>query len=208
MESGLPQNVFQKKIFIKERIFPEFIIKLSAGQTRYLPGDLARIELELLNLTGKPLKRKRISYIASFNGVSFEAKDSRTDKLGKAVIDLTLPENDEMGLTIVEVAVENLGSTISNSILVPTSKTPVWIDFVPEGGLFVDGFETQIGFRAYDYLGNGIDIEGQVLNNKDEVVKTIKSTGLGFGSFKVAANASDPLKVRLTKPSGIDIDFQ
>jgi len=207
MESGLPQNVFQKKIFIKDRIFPEHIIKLSAGQTRYLPGDLARIEVELFSITGKALKKKRISYIASFNDTSFEAKDTRTDKLGKAVIDLTLPENDEMGLTIVEVAFENLGSTISNSILVPTSKTPVWIDFAPEGGLFVNGFETQIGFRAYDFLGNSTEVEGQVLNGKDEVVQTIKTTGLGFGSFTIRANASDPLKVRLTKPSGIDIDF-
>ncbi len=208
MEIGLAKNVYQKRVFIKARYFPEVIIKLSAGQTRYLPGDLAQIKIELTNTIGKPLKRKKVSYMASYNGASFEAKETKTNKEGKVSIDLALPENDDLGITIVEVAVENMGNTSLNSILVPTSKTPIWLDFAPEGGLFLNGFETQIGFRAYDYLGNAVEIEGELLNQDDKLVKTIKTTGVGFGSFTVEANASTSLKVRLTKPSGIDIDFK
>ncbi len=207
MEKGPAQNVFRKKIFIKEKLFPGVLINLSAGQTRYLPGDIAQIKIELTSVFGKALKRKKINYIASFNGAAFEAKDAKTDKEGKLSFDLPLPESDELGLLIVEVAVEHQGRTSLNSILVPTSKTPIWIDFAPEGGLFVNGFETEIGFRAYDFLGNAIDIEGQVLTLEDEYVKDISTTGLGFGSFTAMADITKPLKVRLTKPAGIDIDF-
>ncbi len=45
METGSAQNVFQKKVFIKERFLPALFINLSAGQTRYLPGDLAQIQV-------------------------------------------------------------------------------------------------------------------------------------------------------------------
>ncbi len=207
MESGRPEKVFKKKIFINSRILPEVFIKLSAGNSTYLPGDIAQIKVEILNMEGQPLKRKKISYIASYNGSSFEAKDAKTDKEGKASLDLTLPENEEMGLVVVEAAVQHDGNTFANSILVQTSKTPIWIDFAPEGGLFVDGFDTQFGFRAYDYLGNTVDIEGQILDKDNKQVKEISSSMQGFGSFTAKADIGNPLKVRLTKPSGIDIDF-
>jgi len=207
MESGPVENVFRKKIFIRPRMLPEIFIEMNAGNTRYLPGELARVNIKLTNIYGKPVKRKKLDYVASLNGTAFETGNARANKDGMANIDFNIPESDEPGLVILEVAAEQLASTIVSNILVPTSKTPIWVDFVPEGGLLVSGLETKIGFKAYDYLGRPVEIEGEVIDNQGKVFHNIKSNGLGFGSFILKADHSKPLKVRLTKPAGIDIDF-
>jgi hypothetical protein len=207
MEKGPVERVFRKKIFIREKLFPVIFIKLSAGQTTYLPGDIGQVRVELMNSTGNPVKRKKFSYTLSHNGSILESKDGKTDKEGKASLDIAVPDIHELGILVFEIAVNHLGSSTISNIVVPTTKTPVWIEFAPEGGLFVDGLESNIGFKAYDFMGNSVDIEGEVVDTADKIINSIRSDAMGFGSFTALADASNPLKVRINRPSGIDNVF-
>jgi hypothetical protein len=207
METGPVEDVFTKKIFLRQRMLPEIFISIDPGETRHLPGDLARVEVSITDIYGKPLKRKKINYAASLNGSVFETGDTRADSDGRANIDFNIPESGDPGIVILEVAVEQLSSTIVSSTLVPTSKTPIWVDFVPEGGLLVNGLETKIGFKAYDYLGDPVEIEGEIIDGQNNVVETIKSDSYGFGSFYLRPEKTNRMVMRLTRPSGIDIDF-
>jgi hypothetical protein len=57
------------------------------------------------------------------------------------------------------------------------------LQFFPESGELVDGIESKVGFKAVDYNGKGISVEGDIINEKGEVLTSFKSNQLGMGSF-------------------------
>jgi TonB-dependent SusC/RagA subfamily outer membrane receptor len=57
------------------------------------------------------------------------------------------------------------------------------VQFFPEGGNTVAGFDTRIGFKALNILGKGIDVQGFVLDNMKDTVVAFQSEHLGMGIF-------------------------
>ena len=73
------------------------------------------------------------------------------------------------------------------------------LQFFPESGKFVEGLSSKVGFKAIDANGNGVDVEGEILNHLNEVVTTFKSSSLGMGSFTLDRVKSDePYRARVT----------
>lgn len=57
------------------------------------------------------------------------------------------------------------------------------MQFMAEGGNLVAGLENVVAFKATDYAGNGLDVEGQVLDDQNKPVASFRSSHLGMGSF-------------------------
>ena len=62
------------------------------------------------------------------------------------------------------------------------ARTPD-VQFLAEGGTLVTGLQNVVAFKATDYAGNGLDVQGQVLDAQDTPVATFRSSHLGMGSF-------------------------
>ncbi len=54
--------------------------------------------------------------------------------------------------------------------------------FFPEGGDLIYGIASQMAFKAVDQAGNGIDIEGHIVDQEDNRVAEIKTRHEGMGS--------------------------
>ncbi len=61
----------------------------------------------------------------------------------------------------------------------PASKADV--QFLPEGGQLVAGFEGRVAFKAINANGRGQTVEGFVLNNRNDTIIGFASTHLGMG---------------------------
>ncbi|MEZ4802003.1 MAG: Plug domain-containing protein [Gelidibacter sp.] len=57
------------------------------------------------------------------------------------------------------------------------------LQFLPEGGHLISEVTNTIGFKIIDCEGNGIEIEGTVVNSKKDTVATFKSNQFGLGKF-------------------------
>ncbi|MDN5215079.1 hypothetical protein QQ020_23560 [Fulvivirgaceae bacterium BMA12] len=57
------------------------------------------------------------------------------------------------------------------------------LQFFPESGELVQGISSKIGFKALDFSGKGKRVEGEIVNEKGEVITFFKSNALGMGSF-------------------------
>ena len=57
------------------------------------------------------------------------------------------------------------------------------VQFFAEGGTLVAGLDNVVAFKATDYAGNGLAVEGQVLNEQAQPVASFRSSHLGMGSF-------------------------
>lgn len=66
-----------------------------------------------------------------------------------------------------------------------TLSRPPDVQFFAEGGTLVAGLENTVAFKATDYAGNGLDVEGQVLDAQDKPVASFRSSHLGMGSFSL-----------------------
>lgn len=63
-----------------------------------------------------------------------------------------------------------------------TSKIDV--QFFPEGGYLIESLQNNIGFKAVDNKGKGIDIEGSLIDSADNTILNFKSSFLGMGTFQ------------------------
>lgn len=57
------------------------------------------------------------------------------------------------------------------------------VQFFPEGGNSVIGLDSRIGFKALNFLGKGVDINGFVLENNKDTVVAFRAEHLGMGMF-------------------------
>ncbi|HVZ25722.1 MAG TPA: hypothetical protein VG842_06705 [Sediminibacterium sp.] len=58
------------------------------------------------------------------------------------------------------------------------------LQFFPEGGQWVDGIESRIGFKATDIFGSGIACSGAILNRRNDTLARFTSLQYGMGSFR------------------------
>jgi len=62
---------------------------------------------------------------------------------------------------------------------------PQYIDlqFMPEGGSWINGQQARVGFKAIGEDGKGVPIRGKIINSRQEEVATFAAQHLGMGTF-------------------------
>lgn len=198
-----PEYVFIKELFLSTISFPETIIHLSVHDTLYDPGNEAEIHVTLLSREGRTI-RNSFEYEIRENGASFLSGEGKTDRDGKSVIHVKLPEFQDMALITLDLTVKRARTSTTTSIVIPTTGLPCSVDFFPEGGKLIDGVESKVAFIAEDYFGNPAEIEGQLLDPDNKVLTCFKSQSNGLGYFTCVPDRNRPNKVIITKPRGHD----
>ncbi|TVP53325.1 MAG: Plug domain-containing protein [Mongoliibacter sp.] len=75
------------------------------------------------------------------------------------------------------------------------------LQFFPESGYLVAGMESRVAFKATDEYGNGVDVEGYILNSKQDTLLAFHSEHLGMGLFQFKAEHGETYEMR-AKVSG------
>jgi TonB-dependent SusC/RagA subfamily outer membrane receptor len=81
------------------------------------------------------------------------------------------------------------------------------IQFFPEGGYLVYGLESRVGFKAVNELGLGINVEGNILDDKKKIVSSISSEHLGMGAFSFVPEAGKKYHAEIVAENGKDYRF-
>jgi hypothetical protein len=76
------------------------------------------------------------------------------------------------------------------------------LQFLPEGGDLIGGLPAHIGFKATGDDGNGIDIQGVVVNKAQNVSTEFKSIHNGIGSFDLAVEVGETYIAKITLSNG------
>lgn len=111
---------------------------------------------------------------------------------------LEYPLQNNVQLATVQMQTSNL---IMHSTTIALNKDHIDLQFFPESGELVHGLTSKMGFKALDSRGKGKKIEGDVIDNKGNVVTTFKSNNLGMGVLLLTPDSSDSYYARLTTPS-------
>jgi hypothetical protein len=74
------------------------------------------------------------------------------------------------------------------------------VQFLPEGGALVETLPAVVACKATDVSGQGIDVSGDVLDARDQVVATFSTGHLGMGRFTLVPAAGQRYHARVKLP--------
>jgi len=77
------------------------------------------------------------------------------------------------------------------------STSQIDVAFLPEGGRLLEGQDNILGVKAIDTLGNGIPIQGEILDSKGSSVVNFTTSYKGMSSFHFAPGKGETYTVRL-----------
>ncbi len=207
MDTGKPEDAFSRKIIIRKNEIDGLFINLTPDASYYNPGDVARIGIRIGFQNQLIYNNDHFNYLASKDGVPFQTGTGKTDSEGSAGLSIQIPADTVEGLITLAVSAGYKKYHGSVSIQLPAAGMPVFLNFFPEGGTFVDGLDTKVAFHAQDFEGNPFEFEGVIFDQDDEPYDTIRCNNLGIGSFQITPDLTDPLKVRIIRPFGIFKDI-
>ena len=96
----------------------------------------------------------------------------------KYLLDYTVPGNSQF--VTLKMKTKNLESYTKTVAL---NEDRLDLQFFPESGELVNGLQSKVGFKAVDYNGKGRLVDGEIINEKGEIITSFKSNELGMGSF-------------------------
>ncbi|MFA6484171.1 MAG: MG2 domain-containing protein, partial [Bacteroidales bacterium] len=204
MEYRPVTDAFSRKIMVRESKFPGLLIGLKLDASWYVRSESAQVGVHIVYQDGKPFKNGQFAYLASKNGVPYQNGISKTDEEGNDSFLIRIPATPEEGLLTLAVNTELGEFKGSSTISIPGGGIPVIMQFSPEGGTLIGGMSTVMGFRAGDIEGYPLKFEGVIVDRDNQPVDSIKSNSLGTGSIRFTPDPDDSLKVRISRPAGID----
>lgn len=87
------------------------------------------------------------------------------------------------------------------------SRDSVDLQFFAEGGNFVACGFNRLAFKAIGPDGKAINVEGEIVDEKDVVISSFKSQHLGMGSVRISPVAGKRYSARITKPYRINRSY-
>src|SRR5690606_27880354 len=110
-------------------------------------------------------------------------KDSvsiKKEKDGTYQMDYVVPKDSK--LATLELITSN-GKSISKTMVL--DEQSVDLQFFPESGELVHGLASKVGFKVLDAFGHGNIIEGDIIDQNNNIITSFKSNSLGMGSFEL-----------------------
>ncbi|XMO87974.1 hypothetical protein AAFN75_06695 [Algibacter sp. AS12] len=104
-------------------------------------------------------------------------------------------------------AISNAGSnnTVENKRLI--TETNLDIQFFPEGGPLIENVSSVVAFKAADKNGNPVNIQGQILDDSNEVVAMFASVHDGMGKFALKPTKGQKYHAKITVANTTEIEM-
>ena len=74
------------------------------------------------------------------------------------------------------------------------------LQFFPESGELVGGITNRVAFKALDYKGKGIAVNGKIIDDNGKAIVSFKSNTLGMGTFYMKPEVNVKYQAKITLP--------
>jgi len=207
MQNGSAEDVFRQELFVVNSVLPSFFIHVELNDSLYHPKDHVRAKIKMRSREGEPIKNLKLEFAAKMLDKTFKKGEQKTDGEGIAQIEYALPEDIAQHLITLNIKAKHRKKVETRTIVNTTPDAFVKLEFFPESGNLINEIRTDIAFRAFDRYGNPFDFEGEVINQRAEIISKLKSFHDGMGVFSLTAKTNDSYKVRILKPKGFHQTF-
>jgi hypothetical protein len=203
IQLSAPGATDTKKIIVNTYEAPRLMKTLEMLRKAYGAGDQGTAALEIKRTTGEPFANKQVTAVVTIDDAEVSRTQVTTDAAGKATVKFQLPAKMTRGDGLLTVMAEDGGVTESIQKRIPIVMTTLNLALYPEGGELVQGVPGRVYFLAKTTIGKPADVEGNVRDDRGNVVSTFRSIHDGMGSFEIQPAASRTYTVEITKPVNI-----
>jgi hypothetical protein len=156
---------------------------------RNLPSTISKtIYAELLDEKGNVLQRKILPVIQSTAASDFELTDSiQHTLLYVRAYTAWMLNFDSSSLYIKSIPIITRAKTIKTTPPVVSYS----LHFFPEGGDLVNGVNSRVAFKANTQLGTPFDINGDIVDSKENKMTSFSSVHDGMGYFNFTPLAAE-----------------
>ncbi|WP_162946368.1 TonB-dependent receptor plug domain-containing protein [Chitinophaga barathri] len=204
MQNEKESRWFTKEITLHRVVAPRVLMQLEFPGKGYGPGSEVTADFTMRNLAGKPITQHPTKYTVMLDGTSAGSGNFNTDKDGKAKIKFRLPETLASGNGLLNVTVQYDAYTESISRSIPIVLNKIDLQFMPEGGTFVEGITGVVAFRAVNEFGKAADVKGVITDSGVNMVAEFSSYHFGMGKFSFTPQPGHQYVAHITSPKGID----
>ena len=189
-------KVFIRPLLIKKDA--DLSLALRPGDQNLLSKNEFQYEVTAW-LKGIPESSANIAFKTNNGGKTVKGS-VKTDKSGKALLNVKLPENFEGGCML---QIDGKSGKSAETIYYPVIYDPSWLKpvFSPEGGKLIAGNTVIVKGVVTDIFGNTVNCQAYVVSSKgDKTVLNQKDEGLFEGN--ITPIAGNTYTVQLTLPGG------
>ncbi|KQS41309.1 carboxypeptidase-like regulatory domain-containing protein [Pedobacter sp. Leaf194] len=158
---------------------------------------------------GVAYKENEVSYEAQLDFRSVAKGKTKTNLKGDAVISFTNSQSflNKKGKIVATITLDNK-QKIVKSIPITATSNDVDVQFLPEGGTFVEELPQKIAVKALNGSGNGEDISGRVVDDTGVELAKIETNYLGMGNFTLNALPGKNYTAKIKFKDGSEKDFK
>ena len=158
---------------------------------------------------GVAYKENEVSYEAQLDFRTVAKGRAKTNSNGDAVISFTNSQSflNKKGKIVATITLDNK-QKIVKSIPITSTSNDVDVQFLPEGGTFVEELPQKIAIKAINGTGNGEDITGKIFDNGGTEVMKIETTHLGMGNFTLNTQPGKTYTAKINFKDGSEKDFK
>jgi len=207
MQNGFAEDVFNQEVFVVNSVLPSFFIHVELNDSLYNPKDDVLAKIKVRSREGESIKKLELEFVAKMRDKTFKKGKQKTDGEGVAQMEYQLPGDIAQHIITLNIKAKYRKKVETRTIVIPTPDPFVNLEFLPESGNLISGIRTDIAFAALDRYGEPFDIEGEVINQREEIISKLKTFHHGMGVFSLTAKTDDSYKVRIIKPKGFHQTF-
>ncbi|HEU4472155.1 MAG TPA: TonB-dependent receptor plug domain-containing protein [Flavisolibacter sp.] len=203
MRNEKDSSFFVKELTLQKFLVPRILMKLDFPEKGYGAGQEVKAQFSMRNLADQPIRNYAGKFTVSLGGQKAQTGSFTTDAEGKALIRFSLPASLSTidGLLNLTIDYDAYTESISRSIPIVLHK--IDLQFLPEGGSFVQGLPTTIAFKAVNEYGKATDVKGEIIDSKGAIVAGFATYHFGMGKFAFVPQQNMHYRARITSPAGV-----
>lgn len=218
---GIPET--ERSFEVRAYRAPRLKTQIEFTREGYGPGDLVQASVKVDRAEGGIPEGAKITVIARVDGTEiFKQSGYVISADGTFSTEFNLPQKISVGDGSLSFIIEDGGVVETASKTLPILLQTMDIAFYPEGGDLIAGLSSRIYVQARRPDGKPADIEGRIVEIKDEelggivssknvaskkVVAKLATQHEGRGIFAITPEAGKHYALVLDSPSGINRNF-
>lgn len=199
MQNASPDFFFKKQIHIGNSIDDRMKCDFTCGTLNngYLP-----VILKFTNTYGTPFVDKEFTIDMLWLKDNKRKFARKTDSSGKITISVPYNLTDSVK-RMLGVSINETGLKYNNKFVLPQLSNDYDVAFLPESGVFLNDDLQTIAFKAIGRNGLGVDIQGEIYNNNNELITELKSDYKGMGRVSIKTNPGESYYALIKNSAGL-----
>lgn len=208
MQNEEGKNAFEKEITLQKIVSPRILMKLDFPKKGYGAGDEVLADFSMKSLANLPIPFYEAEFTLMHDGEIISTGKLLTGKDGKVQLKCKLPVVLKSSDALLNIKVNFDGFTESISRNIPIVLNNLDVQFMPEGGTFINGTEQNIAFKILDEFENPVDAVLEIFNQKHQKIKEVTAYNFGMGSFSFIPEKGNSYYAKVKKPENISNIFE